>query len=359
MNGDAVNHMDPDGRMMIGNWEAAIARRGQNIMQTTLGWAATFGMGSLFLMGLEYAAPGALVESPMVVATFLNVAVWYSYFAVKTWWNDPGARKQAAILMGIVTGLFQATHGPVSVGRRAELLFESDLPSAFLMVAAAQGGPEFATLWTGRASYGPCSRIAVYMCAALTNSFAEVVGNGLTVYLQEAAGQLPADTSYLALTAINSINMLVGNTCFYGCMALYDARGRHLDRNFKTVQCKNVWTACRFGARLTSGTLLSQRHGTDAVADGVGSAAIGVFVDRMVGQQILNNLPLYAVHGLFFTGEDALLTAFREETFGMLSRMGSEVGGSPTQPWGVTEDQFLYMTTTLRGVRIERPDGVF
>jgi hypothetical protein len=71
------------------------------------------------------------------------------------------------------------------------------------------------------------------------------------------------------------------------------------------------------------------------------NAAFGVLVDRAIGQQILNNLPLFGVHALFFTGIDPLEEEWQGALEGQLIRMGSGLSptSADTQRFGLTPEQ--------------------
>jgi hypothetical protein len=254
------------------------------------------------MMGLHYAlsVPGL---QPVLLATGGVYFTYLLYFAVKNWRNDAAARNTALILTGTVASIYQATRHDVTLQERLKLLVGHDIPAAIAQVITAQGGPEFATLWTGHADYGPTKRVAVYMAAYATNSFSEVYGQALVAHVDSLWGLQHPDMTLDTQMALGSTNMLVGNLCFYACMAYHDVQGRW-NSDMKTVQCKNIWMRCRAGGRLISGTLRSTKNGTwDQVSDGVFNTAVGFAIDRIIGSQILANLPLRAVHGLFFPGD--------------------------------------------------------
>jgi hypothetical protein len=342
MKGDAVNQVDPDGRMFTANWRQAIQNRERNVPLRYAGWFATFGMGPIYMMALQYAGAGALLTNPFALAAGGAYFAYMLYYGVNMWRTDPQARKDAFYLTSLVVGLNQI-RGDLTVQDRLKLLALTDLPSALVQVISAQGGPLFATVWIGHASYPGWKRVAVYMTAYATNSYGEVFGQGLVVYFQELAGVRDPTYGYGEQMGLASTNMLVGNFCFYGCMAFLDYRGKW-NTPMKTVGCKNFWAGCRFAARTAVGTAHSPFNSTaDRFSDGLGNAFFGLAIDRYVGQQILGNLPLKAVHGLFFPDDAPLV-----EQIGLLvhqtsGAIGSEVSWSPTVPVnerGMTGKQF-------------------
>ena len=323
MNRDTVNFVDPDGRMIAGDYQTIIRNREQAMAVKATGWVITFGGGAIYMGVLSYSSTmlPAIIH-PALIGIGGAYFAYLVYFAAKTWLYDRAARQQALALHGAVIGIYQATRTNVTVVDRLKLLPLHDLPAAFVQVATAQGGPLYATLWTGHATYSSGWRVFVYMAAYATNSYAEVFGQALVVHLQHLNGMrpdpaMPFDTQM----ALGSTNMLVGNFCFYGCMAYHDARGRW-DSEMKTVQCKNVWMVCRSVGRAVSGALSSEKNSTfDNVSDGVFNAAVGYSLDRVIGSQILANLPLRAVHGLFFPG-DLAEPGMTEEDWDVLVGMG-------------------------------------
>jgi hypothetical protein len=323
MNADTVNFVDPDGRMLAGDWQTLVRSREQRAAQRALGLAMTFAMGPVYMAGLHYSSVmGPAAIHPVMLGLGAAYLAYLSYYAVNTWRRDRLARQQAAALMGTIVVIYQGTRSDVTLQDRARLLVTHDIPAAFAQVVTAQGGPDFATVWIGHASYGPFKRVLVYMSAYATNSYAEVFGQGLVVHLQSLNDIRPdRNMTFDTQMALGSTNMLVGNFCYYTCLAYHDVQG-HWDSNMRMVQCKNIWMTCRAVGRLVSGTVSSQKNSTyDRMSDGAFNAAVGYSIDRVIGEQILANLPLRDVHGLFFPG-DLPDMGMTEEEWGDLVDMG-------------------------------------
>jgi RHS repeat-associated protein len=308
MNKDTVNFADPDGRMIAGDWQTVLREHRQDLQHRALGWGMTFIVGPIYL---------GLMSLPE-----LALAPWYihpvggvlggAYVTYLAWhmlrdWRDRTARTQGLVITGTIVAINQAGRSGVDWLDRLVFFAGYDLPSAMIQVSAAQGGPLFASPIIGYATDGKCKRVLVYVAVCATNTFAEFFANGLVIQLQHMFlpldPTLASNATFIERTAIASANPMVGNTCFYLCMAYYDVKGYYRNNMFKTVACKNVWMVCRVAGRTVKGAYLSQKNDTwDRVSEGLYGAFIGYSVDRVIGSQILANLPLSAVHGLFFQG---------------------------------------------------------
>jgi hypothetical protein len=249
----------------------------------------------------------------------------------RSWWQDRTARIQGGVITGFIIGLNQATRKNITLEERLQTAVLYDLPSALSQVGAAQYGPVFASPFLGYEDYRGWQRAGILMVEYATNSYSEVFGNGLVVMWGHMNGMRSSpNMSFADDMALSSTNMLGGNFCYYSCLAWHQFHGRYA--NVKSAPCKNLWMVCRGGGRLIAGSVRSEKNSAlDRVSDGLFNTGLGFMVDRLIGDQILGNLPMEAVTGLFFP-----------------PRLGSAVPVAPTQPFVMTDADWERLP--LRGV---------
>jgi RHS repeat-associated protein len=308
MNADTVNFVDPDGRMMAHVSDLRRGVRG-HMIGVAFGLVATATEVSLyyavpFEAAFLYAAAGPVVGV---------IGGAYVLYVAYNWYVIPAARRPTESAMWAVVVTDQMMQGQGSGAERAWNLTYSTALAAVQVgggkAAVAFGTPMRAD-WRAGVRNHPAG---VYAAAYVTNTLVMQPVNGVVVLLQEAAHRRRADIHPLQQMGWMTLNDVVGNACFHGCMFLRDRQGLHADIAYRLKGCMRAWMTCRAMSRATAGVAMSAEEDWNLrISNAVPDVIFGGAVDYAVGTQIMAKLPLANVHTFLF-GPDPVRPAVAEQ----------------------------------------------
>jgi RHS repeat-associated protein len=307
MNGDAVNFIDPDGRMVAHSSDLNTHGVRWHVFGLTVSLAMTAAEWGLYAATELGAALWAAIPAVSVTG-----AVYVSYLAVNSY-RDAEARHQFRSGEMAIVLIDQIDQGPDN-GWTARWLNTSFAVAKGVAkigggkLAVAYGTPFRANhLFGPAAHYSTGQTAAIYSLAWLTNTLAMQPVNGAIILLEDAVHRRPhPEMSYAEEWGWSMVNDLIGNACFYTCMFFQDISLAHVNRDHRLKGCTRVWIGCRGASRFTFDVVTAEGNITQRISDAILPTFIGFGADYAFGTQITAKIVLVDVHEFLFPDPAAL-----------------------------------------------------
>lgn len=314
MNGDPVNWLDPDGRMMF---QSSDFRTG--VSRHMLGMA--FSLAMTGYTWATYASYGVALAASFPVASTVVLGVTggvVGAYGLYRFVKSVRVRGRKEFWEMVNAG------GASVAGDTAEMLLLGQSPdlgellrngtTALAVYAMQLGGGKIAVAFntpfrsdnfdfTGPHGRGGPGR--AYMLAYVTNTVAMQPVNGAVLLLKKAVGRTNptvADAQQLGWMAAHDA---VGNFCYYACAAVKAATPGLLGREdpYRMKGCLYYYMACRAVTRGTESFWVSTGDDDMRYSATVPVMIFGALVDYCVGTHLMAKVPLENWHDFLTTSE--------------------------------------------------------
>jgi RHS repeat-associated protein len=298
MNGDAVNFVDPDGRMWC---------HVSDLAQSTRGHMA----GLMSACAVEVIMVAVYLEVPLATAAFGvaagvvggALAIGYGGYLAYNLATSPGSRTQTASSIGAVIFFDQFAQGQNSFEERA-WNFSYGAGVAFVQVAGGKTAVAFGTAWPARLGTPSTHVGRTYVLGYLSNTLATQPVNGAILALQEAFHRRPnAAVDPAEQLGWMGLNDAVGNACYWACLyhrhVMKFAQG---NPEYRAKGCMRYYIACKGFGRTTQSVALSP-HGDDwnkRISDAFPDVFFGAMTDYTVLTQMAAKVRVQDVQTFLF-----------------------------------------------------------